>query len=86
MGYDFTQRQCIRALLRIGFTDASKRRGKHFKFKPPEDCTNRFDSIDSSIRPFITVPKHDFYCQDAIVREIGNLCGEEVKQRFLFEL
>lgn len=83
MGYNFTQKQCIRALLKIGFTDASKRRAKHFKYKPPENCINRYQ-ID--IRPFITVPKHKFYCQDAIVSEIARLCGEEIKQKFLDNL
>jgi hypothetical protein len=80
MGYNFTQQQCIRALLKIGFTDASKRRAKHFKYKPPSSCTKNFDE---NVRPFITVPKHDFYCQDAIVREVATLCGEEMKQKFL---
>ncbi len=38
MGYNFTQKQCIKSLLKIGFTDASKRRSKHYKYKPLEDC------------------------------------------------
>ena len=83
MGFSFNQKQCIRALLKIGFTDASKRRGKHFKFKPP---THSLLRNDFEIRPFITVPKHDFYCQEAIVREIGRLCGEEMKQKFIGSL
>jgi len=83
MGYNFSQQQCIKALLKIGFTDASKRRGKHHKYKPPEINRKNFAG---KVRPFITVPKHDFYCQDAIVREIVKLCGEEMKQRFLENL
>jgi len=83
MGYDFTQKQCIRSLLKIGFIDASKRRGKHFKFKPPEKYIN---SHETGIRPFITIPKHQFFCQDAIVNEIGKICGEEMKQSFLKSL
>jgi hypothetical protein len=83
MGYSFTKKQCIRALLRIGFTDASKRRAKHYKYKPPDHCAKNFGE---NIRPFITVPKHDFYCQDAIVREIEKLCGEEIKRKFLENL
>ncbi|MBU1037305.1 hypothetical protein KKF32_04785 [Patescibacteria group bacterium] len=83
MGYDFTQKQCIRALLKIGFTDASKRRAKHFKYKLPEKCKLNFEG---NTKPFITVPKHKFFCQDAIVNEINKLCGEEMKQNFLNNL
>jgi len=83
MSYDFTQKQCIKSLLKIGFTDASKRRAKHFKYKPPEKYINK---LEINIKPFITVPKHHFYCQDAIVNEIGKICGEEIKQEFLKNL
>ncbi len=83
MGYDFTQKQCIKSLLKIGFTDSSKRRAKHFKFKPPEKYIRK---SEINVRPFIIVPKHQFYCQDAIVTEIGKICGEEVKQEFLDNL
>jgi len=83
MGYDFTQKECIRALLKVGFTDATKRGSKHYKYKPPEECDA---NCDGNIRPFITVPRHQFYCQDAIVREISKLCGEGIKQRFLDNL
>lgn len=83
MGYNFSQRQCIRALLKIGFTDASKRRGKHFKYKPPEKYLNTYEN---NIKPFITVPKHKFFCQDAIVGEVGKICGEEMKKEFLKNL
>ncbi|PIR12934.1 hypothetical protein COV49_03775 [Candidatus Falkowbacteria bacterium CG11_big_fil_rev_8_21_14_0_20_39_10] len=83
MGYNFTQKQCIKALLKIGFTDASKRRGKHFKYKPPQKY---FNNYNGNIKPFITVPKHKFFCQDAIVSEIGKLCGKEMEQKFLENL
>ena len=83
MAYSFTQKQCIRALLKIGFTDASKRRSKHFKYKPPERCNI---SIKGNIKPFITVPKHKFFCQNAIVGEIKKMCGEDMKNDFLDNL
>lgn len=83
MGYNFTQIQCIKALIRIGFTDASKRRAKHYKYKPPEKYHINFTG---NTKPFITVPKHKFFCQDAIVSEIQKLCGEEMKQKFLDNL
>jgi hypothetical protein len=83
MGFDFTQKQCIRALLKIGFTDASKRRCKHFKYRPPEKF---FKTYIGNIRPFIMVPKHKFFCQDAIVNEVGKICGEEMRLEFLKNL
>lgn len=83
MGHHFTQRQCIQALLKIGFTDVSTRRSKHLKYSP---SGNSIINVGPNMRPFITIPKHDFYCQDAIVREIDRLCGEEMKQRFLDNL
>jgi len=83
MGYNFTPKQCIKALLKIGFTDASKRRGKHFKYKPPPQCLN---NCPGKIKPFITVPKHKFFCQDAIVKEVGKIGGETMKRKFLENL
>lgn len=83
MSYSFTQKQCIRSLLKIGFTDASKRRSKHYKYKPPK---NSHINCNDNVRPFIMVPKHKFFCQDAIVNEIGKLCGEEMKQKFIDNL
>ncbi len=83
MGCDFTQKQCIKALLAIGFTDASKRRAKHFKYKPPQKYNS---NCDRNLKPFITVPKHKFFCQDAIVNEVEKLCGEKMKQDFLDNL
>jgi len=32
------------------------------------------------------VPRHDFYCQDAIVAEIEKLCGKEMADKFLANL
>ena len=83
MGYSFTQKQCIKSLLKIGFSDASTRRSKHYKYKLPENCQV---NCERGIRPFITAPKHKFFCQDAIVSEVNKLCGEEVKQKFLDNL
>jgi len=82
MGYAFTRNECIKALLKIGFTDKTKRKAKHDKFKPPFVLEN----IPKNIRPFIMVPRHDFYCQDAIVKEIEKLCGSEMVQKFLNNL
>ena len=83
MGFDFSQKQCVKALLKIGFTEVSQRRGKHFKFRPPQLVDgNAMDGI----RPFIMVPRHKFYCQNAIVNEIAKICGEEMKKLFLENL
>lgn len=83
MGYEFTEKQCRKALEKIGFIDASKRRAGHYKYKPPKECKI---ILENNIKPFITIPKHQFFCQDAIVRELKLLCGEEIKQKFLDNL
>jgi len=82
MGYTFTRQECIRALLRIGFIDKSKRKAKHDKYKPPYVL----ETIPKNIKPFIMVPRHDFYCQDAIVAEIKKLCGQAMVDKFLDNL
>ena len=82
MGYSFTRKECIRALLIIGFINKSKRKAKHDKFKPPFIL----DNVLKNIRPFIMVPRHDFYCQDAIVGEIEKLCGKDMVEFFLNNL
>jgi len=32
------------------------------------------------------VPRHNFYCQDALVGEIEKLCGQEIVEKFLNNL
>jgi len=82
MGYSFTRKECIKALIKIGFVKKTKRKAKHDKYKPPFVL----DSVSKNIRPFIMVPRHNFYCQDALVGEIEKLCGQEIVEKFLNNL
>ncbi|PIT90273.1 MAG: hypothetical protein COU22_03115 [Candidatus Komeilibacteria bacterium CG10_big_fil_rev_8_21_14_0_10_41_13] len=79
MRYSFSRKQCIKSLKKIGFVKKTKRRGKHDKYEPPFIL----EGLSKNIRPFIMIPRHKFYCQDAIVSEIEKLCGEEMVKKFL---
>ncbi len=80
---NFNQRQCIRALKRLGFVDRSKRR-KHFKFYPPENIAERI-AIGSP--QFIIIPNHrELKVQKLIIQEIKSMGGEELVRKFLDNL
>lgn len=73
-GNTFSRRQCVRALLKMGFILANKRSGKHDKFKAP------FTRADL---PFIMVPRHkDLHCQDAIIKELEKMGGKKLVDEF----
>lgn len=78
-GYTFNRRQCIRALQSLGFILATKRDGKHDKFVPPEPIKK---SIKPGQPPFIMVPRHEFHCQNAIVRELKAMGGDALVAEF----
>lgn len=49
MGHqNFNRKQCVRALLKLGFHFANKSFGKHDKFTAPVSCNP----------PFIMIPRH----------------------------
>jgi predicted RNA binding protein YcfA (HicA-like mRNA interferase family) len=74
---NFNRRQCIRALIRLGFVLANKRHGQHDKFLAP--------SPHNSL--FIMVPRHkNLNCQHAILRELKKIGGEEMEKKFLENL
>lgn len=75
--WNFTTKQCIRALLCLGFFLCNKgRRGNHDKYCAPEHLK----------RPgfaFIMVPRHaSLHCQEEIVKELRSLGGDELVQKF----
>ena len=75
---DFTYRQCVRALLKIGFREASVRSGSHDKFRSPFEHSNP---------PFIMVPRHRvLHCQKAILKELKAMGGDDFLARFLDSL
>ena len=71
--WNFNRKQCIRSLMKIGFTVANKRSGKHDKFKAPMECNP----------PFIMIPRHkDLHCQNAIIEELKKMGGEKMIDNF----
>ena len=76
--YDFNYKQCVRALNKLGFSLATKRNGNHDKFNSP---------FQNSNPPFIMVPRHrQLHCQRAILKELKQMGGEELAQKFLKHL
>lgn len=71
---NFNSRQCARALEKLGFILATKRNGKHDKYRAPQPNANP---------PFIMIPRHkDIHCQDEIIKEIKKIGGEELVEKF----
>lgn len=71
---NFNRRQCVRALIKLGFILDNKRSGKHDKYKAP------FANVDP---PFIMVPRHnEIHCQDEIIKELGKMGGSELVEKF----
>lgn len=70
----FNRRECVRALLKLGFVLNNKRSGGHDKFKAP---------FSKARPPFIMIPRHnDIHCQDKIVKELERLGGIELVEKF----
>lgn len=71
--WNFNRKQCIRALLRLGFFIDNKRSGKHDKYRAPMTCNP----------PFIMIPRHnDLHCQNAIIAELEKMGGEKLVNDF----
>lgn len=78
---DFNRDQCIKALMKIGFRNGNNRRGNHDKFLMPEYLER---NRNPSQPPFIVVPRsRQSHCQFAIIKELKNLGGEELADKFL---
>ncbi len=72
--FTFNRRECIRALVKLGFYLDNKRSGKHDKYKAPFSNANP---------PFIMVPRHnEIHCQDAIIKELEKMGGKELVEKF----
>lgn len=78
---DFNRKQCIRALLKLGFIKDNKRRGSHDKFRAPEELLrNRQENQP----PFIMVPRsRQLHCQLEILKELWAFGGDELVEKFL---
>lgn len=77
---DFNRNQCIKALKKIGFQSKNNRRGNHDKFVCP--LSNNPDQPS-----FIVVPRsRQIHCQFAILKELKNIGGDELVNKFLDNL
>lgn len=78
---NFRKNQCIRALIRLGFTRDTTRRNKHEKFIAPQSIP-----LKEGKRPFIMVPRGDLKCQLEILKELRVMGGEKLEQTFIENL
>ena len=78
--WNFNTRQCIAALLKLGFFLVTRRNGLHDKFSPPQEILKTLKAGQPS---FIMVPRHkELHCQHKIVSELRALGGDTLIERF----
>lgn len=78
--WNFNTRQCIRALLKLGFILGNKRSGQHDKYYPPAEIQKKLNAKQSH---FIMVPRHnDLHCQNLIVSELKAMGGDDLVNAF----
>ena len=79
---NFDKRQCLRALLAIGFTFyQGHRNSPHDKYVVPD----QYKRVNCST--FIMIPHgRNLFCQNAILQELKKLGGEELVQKFIEQL
>ena len=72
---NFNYKQCVRALKKLGFSLSPKRNGNHDKFIAP---------FKNSNPPFIMIPRHkQLHCQRAILKELKQMGGDELANKFI---
>ena len=80
-GYNFSRKQCIRALIKLGFILKNKRSGKHDKYEPPFAILSK---LGDGQPKFIMVPRHnELHCQNEIVAELRNMGREDLLKKFM---
>ena len=79
-GYNFSRKQCIRALIRLGFILKNKRSGRHDKFEPPSSILNK---LSGNQPKFIMAPRHnELHCQNEIITELRAMGGDALLKQF----
>lgn len=79
-GWNFNKNQCVRALLRIGFTLNNRRHGQHDKYDVPSAFRGQ---LPFNVPPFIMIPRHnELRLQNKIVKEIEKIGGQELVEKF----
>lgn len=84
---NFNQRQCIKALKRIGFfISPNQRKGKHFKYLPPDEIIEKIKT-DMNVPKFIMIPRgKELHVQDLILKELKTMGGDDLVRKFLDNL
>lgn len=78
--WNFNRKQCVRALVRLGFIINNKRYGQHDKYDVPNSFRNK---LPPNVPPFIMVPRHnELRIQKKIVKEIELIGGVELVEKF----
>ena len=73
---NFNRKQCVKALQKLGFVLLKNRKGNHDKFIPPEN-------LKPCNPPFIMIPRHkNLHCQNAIIKELQAMGGEDLVKNF----
>ena len=74
---NFNRRRCIKVLKKLGFKSESGRKGKHDKYKIPDNINN------NSPAQFIMIPRHNkLRCQNEIIKELRAIDGDELVDKF----
>jgi hypothetical protein len=74
---NFNRRQCARALIKLGFKLSNNRRGNHDKYETSKNFINH------SANPFVMIPRHNnLHCQNAIIKELKIIGGDELVDKF----
>lgn len=78
--WNFNRKQCIRALIKLGFELDHHRGGIHDKYTFPKEFSEK---LETGHRPFIMIPRHnELRLQHKIVKKIRNIGGDELVERF----
>jgi hypothetical protein len=76
--WNFNRRQCVHALLKLGFYLDNDRSGGHDKYAFPDKL-----KIEKNQRPFVTVPRHnELKVQLSIVKQLKRIGGDELLNEF----
>ena len=72
--WNFSKKQCVCVLKKLGFIEVTSRKGRHDKFLSP---------LKDSHPPFIMIPRHnELHCQREIVKELKKMGGGELLGKF----
>jgi predicted RNA binding protein YcfA (HicA-like mRNA interferase family) len=78
--FNFSKKQCIRALKKLGFYENGKRRGIHDKYCPPKGILKKLIHDQPH---FIMIPRHnELHVQMEIVKELRAMGGDELAEQF----